>query len=394
MKSAVDLYRVKSAMIATCLAALLPAGIAWGQAATQSIVGTVTKVDAGARSLTVKTDAGKEYVVTVEPKVNIRRIAAGETDVSKAAIIQVGDIGVNDRVQAKGKLENQDVAATALFVMSRSDVNKAQEAQQADWAKRGVTGLVTAVGSNSVTITVRTLAGVKPMVIELEPKAVVRRYAPDSVNFADAKVSSLADVKIGDEVRARGNKSDDGAKMMAEEVVAGTFKTIAGVILSINAAAGEMQVRDVDTKKPVTVRVNKDSSLKKLQPQVAQIIATRLHGDTADAGGGPGGGQGGGAGQGGGRGGRGGRGQGGGFNGGGRANTNVQQMLDSSPAVTLADLKVGDAIVVSSTVGAVADKITAIKLLAGVEPILTKPGTQEMSLGGWNLGAGGGGGSD
>ena len=65
-------------------------------------------------------------------------------------------------------------------------------------------------------------------------------------------------------------------------------------------------------------------------------------------------------------------------------------MIDSSPAVTLADLKNGDAIVVSSTVGATAGKITAIKLLAGVEPILTKPGTQEMSLGSWSLDIGGG----
>jgi hypothetical protein len=56
--------------------------------------------------------------------------------------------------------------------------------------------------------------------------------------------------------------------------------------------------------------------------------------------------------------------------------------------VTLAELKSGDAIVVSSTVGASADKVTAITLVAGVEPILTKPGTRQMSLGSWDLGGG------
>ncbi len=139
-----------------------------------------------------------------------------------------------------------------------------------------------------------------------------------------------------------------------------------------------MQVRDVDTKKTLTVRINKDSSVKKLQPQVAQVIASRLHpSDDPNANkGGRGGGGGGGS--------RG-RGEGGG---GFRGGADVQQMLDNSPAISLADLKVGDAIVVSSTVGAAADKVTAIKLLAGVEPILTKPGTQEMSLGGWSLGSG------
>jgi hypothetical protein len=67
-------------------------------------------------------------------------------------------------------------------------------------------------------------------------------------------------------------------------------------------------------------------------------------------------------------------------------------MLERSPAATLADLKAGDAIVVLSTEGATQGKVTAITMLAGVEPILTQPGSREMSLGGWTLDAGGGGG--
>jgi hypothetical protein len=60
-------------------------------------------------------------------------------------------------------------------------------------------------------------------------------------------------------------------------------------------------------------------------------------------------------------------------------------LLESSPGITLADLKAGEAIVVSSTVGADAERVTAIVLLAGVEPILRRPGTQDMSLGSWTL---------
>jgi hypothetical protein len=384
MKSAANSLRVKSVRVKSAVTlvslAILAAGSAWGQAAAapaQSIVGTVTKLDAAARSLTVKTDAGQEFTVNLEAKATIRRIVAGETDVSKAAVVQIGDISVNDRVQARGKADGQTIAAMTIFLMSRGDVTKTQDAERADWDKRGVSGLVTAVSADSITISIRTLTGVKPMVITLAPSAVVRRYAPDSVNFAEAKVSSLPEVKTGDEVRARGNKSEDGSKMTAEEIVAGTFKTLAGVILSINVQENQMQVRDVDTKKTLTVRINKDSSVKKLQPQVAQAIASRLHpSDDPDAN----------------KGGRGGGGRGRGDGGGGvRGGAAVQQMLDRSPTISLADLKVGDAIVVSSTVGAAADKVTAIKLLAGVEPILTKPGTQEMSLGGWNLGSGGGG---
>jgi hypothetical protein len=102
------------------------------------------------------------------------------------------------------------------------------------------------------------------------------------------------------------------------------------------------------------VNVNSDSKLQKIPTQAAQQLAARLR---------PGRGAAGPAAQG----------------------NDPQQVLDRSPAITLADLKVGDAIVVSSTVGSTAGQITAISLMAGVEPILTKPGGQEMSIGSWNL---------
>ena len=68
-------------------------------------------------------------------------------------------------------------------------------------------------------------------------------------------------------------------------------------------------------------------------------------------------------------------------------------MIERMPPLNLADLKKGDALVISSTAGAEPDKLTAITLLAGVEPILTSApkGRQGMALGGWNLGMGGGG---
>jgi len=64
-------------------------------------------------------------------------------------------------------------------------------------------------------------------------------------------------------------------------------------------------------------------------------------------------------------------------------------MIDRTPAIKISDLMAGDAVIISSTAGATADQVTAITILAGVEPILTKPGTREMSLGDWNMGGGG-----
>lgn len=361
---------------------------AWAQAATaalQSTLGTVTKIDAATRTLSVKTEAGQEFAVSLQEKATVQRIPPGQTDINKAETIQLSDVSVGDRVLARGTVDSLKVSATRIVVMSQGDIVKKQEAERADWDKRGVTGLVTAVASNSVTISVKNLTGSKQVAIALAPNAIVRRYAPDSVKFADAKTSTLPEIKIGDQVRARGDKTPDGG-VSAEEVVSGTFKTIAGVILSIDAQEKVMQVRDLETKKPLTVKIIPDSSMKKFQPQDAQQIALRLHPELAQAGGAGGG--------------RGGRGQGGGGGGGrngdtqggrGRGPADLQQLLDRSPVISVTDLKAGDAIVVSSTVGASADKITAISLVAGVEPIITKPGTQEMSLGDWNLAGGGGG---
>ena len=55
----------------------------------------------------------------------------------------------------------------------------------------------------------------------------------------------------------------------------------------------------------------------------------------------------------------------------------------------LADLKHGDAIMVSTTEGTDGTHLTAIMMLAGVEPLLTaSPNSTRDIMGGWNLGGG------
>jgi len=48
-------------------------------------------------------------------------------------------------------------------------------------------------------------------------------------------------------------------------------------------------------------------------------------------------------------------------------------MLERFPTITLADLKVGSMIAFSSSKGTIQERITAIKLLSGVEPFLNTP---------------------
>ena len=359
--------------------ALVLCNLMVAQTAPKAVYGTVEKIDPGTKEIVMKADGGGEVGVTLAAKHALRKVALGAKDLTGAATIEYGEIAVGDRVMARG-LESDDkksIAATLIVVMSSSDVAKKQEEDRADWDKRGVNGIVTAISPESITLNVRTLAGAKSVTVIPSGKAIIRRYTADSVKFADAKESTLAETKVGDQVRARGDKSEDGTKLTADEIVSGTFKTIAATVVSVDAASQQMTVKDLETKKTMVVKVNADSNMKRLSDPIAQMIARRVHPDAYQ-----------GEGRGGARSGGGAPPEGGGMRGGGRGG-DLQQMLDRQPAVTLADLKVGEPIVISSAVGTAADHVTAITMLAGVEPILRSPGKPEMSLGGWNLGAGG-----
>ena len=76
---------------------------------------------------------------------------------------------------------------------------------------------------------------------------------------------------------------------------------------------------------------------------------------------------------------------------GGGGGGDIGQMLDRLPAMPLSELKRGDAIMVSTTQGSDPGRVTAVMLLAGVEPLLTaSPNATRDIMSGWNLGGGGG----
>jgi hypothetical protein len=351
-------------------------------------VGVVTAIDLGAKQIKIKTDAGAELSVALQDRTNYLRVGA-DLNLKNATKIAVSDVAVGDRVLARGALseDKASLAATSIVVMAKEEVAKKHEAEQAEWKKRGVSGVITALNPDSkqITISVRSHEGVKPLIVPVSGSVDMRRYAPDSVRFSDAKPSTFADLKVGDQVRALGNKNEDGTQLTPEYIVSGSFRNVAATVISVDPVAKTIRVTDLDTKKPALVRIEADSNVRKLTPEIANILARRLK--AAEAGGpvsprpaamtgdrpagGPGGP--------------------GGPGGGGAAD--IEQMIERMPPLNLADLKKGDALVISSTAGADADKITAITLLAGVEPILTSApkGRQGMALGSWNLGMGGGG---
>jgi hypothetical protein len=374
------------------------AGLPQGQAGNQSAakpIGAIKSIEGN--TVTLASDSGALFTVPIEAGIKILRIEPGAKDLKNAEPLQAADLQVGDRILVLGKVadDGHSVAATAIVVMKKADVASKQERERQDWQRRGVGGLVTAVDATAGTITISTqsFAGSKNVTVHVGKDTVLRRYAPDSVKFDDAKVSSIDQVKPGDQLRARGARSADGTELAAEEIVSGAFQNIPGTVVSVDSSAGNVTVANLITKKNVVLRVTPESQLRKLPPPLAQMMAMRLkgaqaggsEGTQAGAGGGAGraaaGNQAGAAGN-----GSGAENPGRGRNGGGGGD--FQQILGRLPAATPGDLQKGDAVMIVATEGSGSGGGTVITLLAGVEPLLAA--SPSMVLPPWSLDTPGG----
>ncbi|HZH31128.1 MAG TPA: hypothetical protein VEY11_10230 [Pyrinomonadaceae bacterium] len=377
------------------------------------VVGDVTAIDPSALAITLNVEGARAPVnvvlsaTTVYYRVKpdaLARAAKGAITPADMTKITLADVGVGNRLVVLGKVsdDQKTIPARVVIVATKEDIAQKHELDRAQWQRRGILGTVTAVNpqTREITVSAATPEGAKPLVVDASgEKVLFRRYAPDSVKFADARTSNFADVKIGDRLRALGERSADGARFTPEEIVSGSFRQLVGTVTGVNAATGEIKIKTQDNK-ALTIVVNNDSNLRRLPPVMAQFLAQRAGGGAN--GGRPGGGRAGGGGGGrppqaggaeGGQGGGGGgqRRMGGGFD--------PQEMLERMPQTTLAELKAGDMIVVSSTSGADPTRLTAIALVAGIDSIINampagaaRPnvgGSQDLGLpGGIDLGIG------
>jgi hypothetical protein len=344
---------------------------AFAQTASNRVPGSVTSVNAGANQVAIKTSSG-DFTFTTSDRTQILRAPAGVTDPKQWPKMTLGEVAVGDEVVAyyRGALDQKPLVATSIVVRTKADLGAIAQKQSDDWKKRGSTGIVSAVDPGAKTVTVK--AGRRTLTVQASDKTVVRRYPPDSAKPADAKTATLAEIQPGDQVNVLGNRSEDGATVTAEQIYAGSFRQFAVTINSIDAATGAMTVTDLATKKPLTIRVTSETTMKKLPEQMAQMLARRYQGGGrgADAAG------------------RGAEGAGRGPDGGGRGD--VGQMLERLPVIQLSDLKAKDALMLSTTAGSDPSKVTAIMLLAGVEPVLTAAPTATRDImSGWNLEGGG-----
>jgi hypothetical protein len=351
-----------------------------GAAPRVSKVGAVKSING--RTVVLKLDSGPDLTVTLSEDARLLRLQPGQTDLKKAEAVTLSEVQVGDRMLVRcrqGETPDSLLAFTAVL-MKQSDVAQKQQKDLQDWQRRGAGGIVSAVDKATGTITVSSTP-TSSISIKTSPSTSFLRYAPNSVKFADAQKSSFEEIKVGDQLRARGIRSADGKEITAEEVISGTFRNIAGTVTNVNAADGTITVKDVLASKTVTVKVTPDSQMRKLPAQLAQRIAFFLKSpEPAQTGGAASAGAGG-SGYGGNRN----AGPGGPPGGGG---ADFQQMINRLPAITTADLQKEEAVMIVSTPGTGGSEVMAITVLSGVEPILTaSPNASGAAalLNGWNL---------
>lgn len=343
------------------------------------VIGEVKAIDGATNQMQVRSDNGVINTVGINDKTQYKRMALGAKTLTGATDVTLADVGQGDRIWARWRpgTDQKATPAAQLVIMSKADLAKKQEQDRAEWRKRGVSGIVASVNPSTQEITVssRSLMGQPSnVIIPVNEKVLMRRYPPDTIpKYSEAKPGKFEEVKVGDQLRALGDKSADGTHMTAEEVVFGTFKIAGGTVTALDVASNQIRINDLQTKKPLTINFKPDTVIRRFPQGGGMMLGGGMGGP-----GGPGAGQGqarpqgqgqptqaaqgSGGPQGAGPGGPQGQRPGGGGN--------MADMLERLPVISLNDLKVGDTILLSSLPGADPTQLTAISLVSGVEPLL------------------------
>jgi len=303
------------------------------QTAPKSVLGTVTAFKVDTLEFGVKPDNGAPLRVKVGPETEVVTIPPGESGLAKAKPAKVTNIALGDRVLVS--FVDGMTEARRIVLIPADDIARRNEAERLDWQRRGISGIVSSTSGDMVTLEQRTPQGVKTAVITVSGQTRIRRYAPDSVKFTDAQPSALGEIAAGDQVQARGRKSDDGTRLAAEEIVFGTFLTKVGKVTAVSADAREIRMEDMATKKTLTVRVTAGSQLKTL-PDMRAMMSATPHDTPGPAAG----------------------------------SFDIKQILEHLPAAAIGGVKVGTTIVVTSTRGANSSELTAIMLLANADSLI------------------------
>ena len=348
------------------------------------VLGTVTAVKSGDKTFTVKEDkTGTEFTVSGETARRFLQVPPGEKDLKKAKAIDASQIKVGDRLLARGHKDPSapKLDAMIVIVMTAGALEQRHQAELEDWQKRGAHGVLASAdpSNKQLTMTERTPSGPETVTVVTTPTTQFTRYAQNSVKYTDAKPSDFAALQPGDQLRVLGDKSADGTKITAEQILSGAFETVPATIVSISPDGKEMQATNIQTHQPITVTLTDESAVRRLPPAMAAGLARRMrtrggrngvapNGPSPEASAGP-------------------RPESG-------SNGDMSQMLERLPKASVSDLKPGEQVVISGGVGEDKSHLTAINVIAGVEPLFAAPkeggkrGGNNVDLSGWSLDVG------
>ena len=188
-------------------------------------------------------EGGGDTSVVVNDGARLLRIEPGETDLKKAVPLQLAIYRLATGFwcgESTGP-DGKSLVAASVIAMKKGDLAEKHAHEQQEWQRHGIGGLVSAVDPAAGTVTVSTsaLGAKKSVVVHVSKSTVLRRYASGSVKFDDATAAPIDQIKSGDQLRARGQRSADGGELAADEVVSGSFRNISGTIDSVDAASGD-----------------------------------------------------------------------------------------------------------------------------------------------------------
>jgi hypothetical protein len=317
------------------VAGLIAAGTL-ARAQSKTVSGTVIGFRVEVLEIEIKADAGGDLAIKVGPDTEVVQVPPGERNLSKAKEARVTEIARGDRVlvsYVRGLAE-----ARRIVWMPAWDIEARNEAERADWQKRGISGIVASKDERGITIERRLPGSVDLTLITVTGATTIRKYAPDSVRFVDAVPATADEISVGDQVKARGDKSEDGKSLAADALVFGTFLSKAGTVTAVDANAGEVRIQEVPSRQPLLIRVTSGTTLKMMpdpQAMFAQMMKAQASAHEQPT-----------------------------------RRFDIASIISELPAGKVTDIKVGTMVIVSSTKGAKPGEVTAITLMANADGII------------------------
>ncbi|HEY8562494.1 MAG TPA: hypothetical protein VIL74_19100 [Pyrinomonadaceae bacterium] len=333
----------------------------------RNLIGEVTSIDPANGKMIVQTDAKEAVGVAFGEQTAFRRIAPGQTSLANAETIESADVKVGDRVLVPGYVAGAaQNPVRQIVVMARAAIEQTRTAEIDNRRARTTVGRIVAVNAEKREITVQTRGRGNPetITVALAANARLLRYAPDSLKLGDAVAASFADLKPGDQIRVVGDRAGGEARVNAEEIVTGSVSRTVGTIEEVNAARGEIVVKNTQTGQNAIVVLGKNTTLRRITPEVAATLKERFERRNAR------------------------RRERNADNSSGQtpsdqtrnreqrrrersadgqtSNPNRRQLFENLPAIALGELKKGEAVLITGTrSGADAQRMTAVSIVAG-----------------------------